>query len=104
MPVLPGMPVTTLRRSPGRSLGLIQVTCARIGRHGGIDQQPLERMIEIPVIDDVLVIPDDLSGVGVQRQRRVVIEVLSCRCRRAGTWARARSRTCRRTAGSARRS
>ena len=33
-------------------------------------------MIEIPVIDDVLVVPDDLAGVGVNRQRAVVIEVL----------------------------
>ena len=33
-------------------------------------------MIEIPVIDDVLVVPDDLAGVGVEGERRVVIEVL----------------------------
>ena len=33
-------------------------------------------MIEIPVIDDVLVVPDDLAGVGVERERRVVIQVL----------------------------
>ena len=37
---------------------------------------PLERMIEIPVIDDVLVVPDDLAGVGVNGERAVVIEVL----------------------------
>ena len=32
-------------------------------------------MIEVPVIDDVLVVPDDLSGVGVERERGVVVEV-----------------------------
>ena len=47
----------------------------RIRRDGGLDQQPLERMIEIPVIDDVLVVPDDLAGVGVERERGVVVEV-----------------------------
>jgi hypothetical protein len=34
-------------------------------------------MIEIPVIDDVLVVPDDLAGVDVERERRVVVEVLA---------------------------
>ena len=33
-------------------------------------------MIQIPVIDDVLVVPDDLAGVGIQGERAVVIEVL----------------------------
>ena len=33
-------------------------------------------MIEIPVVDDVLVVPDDLAGVGIEGERRVVIEVL----------------------------
>ena len=58
---------------------------ARIRRDGCVDQQPLKRMIEIPVIDHVLVIPDDLAGIGIQRQRRVVIQILSCHCPPAGT-------------------
>jgi hypothetical protein len=33
-------------------------------------------VVEIPVIDDVLVIPDNFAGVGVDRERAVVIEVL----------------------------
>ncbi len=48
----------------------------RVRRHDGIDDEALERMIEIPVIDDVLVVPDDLAGVGIQRQRGVVVQVL----------------------------
>ncbi len=40
-----------------------------------MDQQAFEGMIEIPVIDDVLVVPDNLSGIGVQRQRAVVVEI-----------------------------
>jgi hypothetical protein len=35
-----------------------------------------ERMVEIPVIDDVLVVPGDLAGIGVNGQRAVVVEVL----------------------------
>src|SRR6185503_16124006 len=42
----------------------------------GVDEQTLERMVEIPVVDDVLEVPDDLARVGVERERRVVIEVL----------------------------
>ena len=62
--VLPGIrdhlaPLTRLhlRVDPGHFL--------RIGSNGGFDEQALEGMIEVPVIDDVLVVPDDLSGVGV---------------------------------------
>jgi hypothetical protein len=33
-------------------------------------------MVEIPVIDDVLVVPDDLAGVGIERERGVVVQVL----------------------------
>ncbi len=33
-------------------------------------------MIEIPVVVEVLVVPDDLARIGVERQRRVVIQVL----------------------------
>ena len=69
------MPVTTLRRSPGLSRGLIHGDFLRIRRDRGLDQQPLEGMIVIPVIDDVLVVPHDLAGVGVQGQRGVVVQV-----------------------------
>src|SRR5688572_15076645 len=33
-------------------------------------------MVEVPVIDCVLVVPDRLAGFGPQRERRVAIEVL----------------------------
>ena len=76
MPVLPGMPVMTLRTSPERTRGLIHCTALRIGRDGRVDEQALERMVEVPVIDDVLEVPDDLARVRVDRERRVVVEVL----------------------------
>ena len=44
-------------------------------RHSRVDEQALEWMIEIPMIHEVLVVPDHLAGVGIQRERRVVIEV-----------------------------
>jgi hypothetical protein len=65
LPLLPG---TQPRVDPAHR--------ALLGGHGGIDQQPLERVVEIPVIDHVLVVPHDLAGIGVQRQRAIVIEVL----------------------------
>src|SRR5690606_28810632 len=37
----------------------------RVRRDGRLDQDPLERMIEIPVIDDVLEMPHDLAGIRV---------------------------------------
>ena len=76
MPVLPGMPVMTLRRSPGRTRGLIHLTADASGGRLRLDEQPFERMVEIPVIDDVLEVPDDLARLDVERERRVVIEVL----------------------------
>ena len=33
-------------------------------------------MIEVPVIDGVLVVPDRLAGLGAQRERGVVVQVL----------------------------
>ena len=47
----------------------------RVGRHRGVDQQPLVRMVEVPVVVQMLVEPHDLPGVGVQREGRVVVEV-----------------------------
>ena len=49
---------------------------ARIGRHRRVDQQPLIRMVQVPVVVEVLVIPADLAGIAVDGERRVVIEVL----------------------------
>ena len=66
MPVLPGMPVITRRFSPGLILGLIHATSFGFGATAVSTQQPLERVVEVPVIDDVLVVPHDLAGVGVQ--------------------------------------
>ncbi len=43
--------------------------------NGRIDQQTLEWMIEIPVIDDVLKVPDDLAGIDIESQRRIVIQM-----------------------------
>ena len=37
---------------------------AGVGRHSSVDQHPLERMIEVPVIDRVLVVPDGLARRG----------------------------------------
>ena len=76
MPVLPGMPVITLRRLAGLQARIDPRDLARFGRDRGVDEQPLERMIEIPVVDQMLVVPDDLAGRGIERERRVVIEVL----------------------------
>ena len=47
----------------------------RIRVHRRVNQQSLERMIEIPVIDHVLVIPGHFAGVEMQRQCRVVVEI-----------------------------
>jgi hypothetical protein len=55
---------------------LIQLTREESGETGGIDQQALEGMIEIPIVDDMLVIPNNLVGLRVRRERRVVIEIL----------------------------
>ena len=41
----------------------------------GVDQEALERVVEIPVVVHVLVVPDDLARITVQRERRVVVEV-----------------------------
>ncbi len=45
------------------------------GRHLGVDEDAIERVVEVPMIDDVLVVPHDLAGVGVQSQRRGVVEI-----------------------------
>jgi hypothetical protein len=49
---------------------------ARVGRDRGFDQQPLERVVEIPVVDHMLVVPDNPAGLPVERQRGIVIKVL----------------------------
>ena len=55
----------------------------RVRRDRGLDEQALERMIEVPVIDDVLVVPDDLAGVGVRARAWSCDRGAACRCRRA---------------------
>ena len=47
----------------------------RVGRDGGVEQDALEGMVEVPVVVHVLVVPADLAGVDVEGQRRVVVEV-----------------------------
>ena len=46
-----------------------------IGRDRRVHQQTLKRVVEVPVVVQVLVIPDDLAGIGIERERRVVIQV-----------------------------
>ena len=76
MPVLPGHARDDLARLAAAHAGIDPLHRVRIRCDDGIDEQPLERMIEIPVIDDVLEVPDDLARIGVECQRRVVVEVL----------------------------
>ena len=60
----------------GLELGIDPGDLRGVGGDGGVDQDAFEGMVEIPVIDDVLVIPDDLAGVGIDGQRAVVIQIL----------------------------
>ena len=76
-PVFPGTPVITLRSSPARSRGLIQLV-SRVGRDHRVDEQALEGMVHVPVVVQV-VVPANLAGVGVERERRVMVEVLPVR-------------------------
>ena len=48
---------------------------ARVRRHRRVHQDALERVIEVPVVVQVLVVPHDSARVGVERQRRVVVEM-----------------------------
>ena len=50
------------------SFGFIHGDVTRVGRHSGVHKHSFEGMIEIPVVDNVLVVPHDLSGVGVQER------------------------------------
>ena len=86
---LPGLPVQRiddagLAGNPGHDpaglagldAGVDPGDLARIRRDGGVDQEPLERMVEVPTVVQVLVVPDDFAGVGVEGQGGVVVEVL----------------------------
>src|SRR5206468_3736943 len=55
-------------------------------RHGGVDEQSFERMIKVPMINDVLVVPHDLPCIRVQSERRVVIQVLVIISRKHEFW------------------
>ena len=57
------------------SVDLFQATASGSGADRGVDEQALERMVEVPVVVQVLVVPDDLAPVGVQREGRVVVQV-----------------------------
>ena len=46
-----------------------------VGRDRGVEQHPLEGVVEVPVVVQVLVVPDDLAGVGVEGEGRVVVQV-----------------------------
>ena len=52
---------------------------ARVGRDRGVDQDALEGVVEIPVVDEMLVVPGDLAGGHLERQGGVVVEVLVLR-------------------------
>src|SRR5262249_7632050 len=73
---LTGNPCDDFSPLAGLDLRIDPRNFSRIGRNNGVDKNSLERMIEIPMIDDVLVVPDDLSGICIQGKRRIVIEVL----------------------------
>ena len=57
-------------------LGLIQSTSEASRTHSRIHDQTLEGMIQIPMIDQMLVVPLDLTRVGIQCEGRVVIQVV----------------------------
>ena len=48
----------------------------RIRRHGRVDENALVRVVEVPVVDEVLIVPGDLARFPADRQRRVVVQVL----------------------------
>ena len=47
-----------------------------VGSHCGVYQQALKRMVQIPVIIEMLVIPTNLTGFKLQRQGAVVIKMI----------------------------
>ena len=47
-----------------------------IGGHCGVHEQALKRMVHIPVIIEMLVVPAYLTGIYLQRQGTVVIQIL----------------------------
>ena len=76
MPVLPGMPVNARRSSPGRMRGLIQATADGSGGTAVSTSSRSKRVVEVPVVVQMLVVPDALAGVAVQGERRVVVQVI----------------------------
>ena len=57
-----GMPVSTCRTAPGSSRGLIQGHRVGIRGHRRVYEQPLEGVVEVPVVVQVPVVPADLAG------------------------------------------
>ena len=78
-PVFPGMPVITLRTSPARNRGLIQLMASRSGATTVSTSSRSNGWSMSQWSIQVLVIPAHLAGVGVERNRRVVVEVLEVR-------------------------
>ena len=76
MPVLPGNARDHLALLAGAHARIDPRDLARIGSDGRVDEQALERVIEIPVVEQMLVVPIDLAVAGIERERRVVVEVL----------------------------
>ena len=69
------MPVRTRRSSPRLQPRVDPAHRGRVGPDRRVDEQTLERMVEVPTVVQMLVVPDYLPRVGVQRQGRVVVEV-----------------------------
>ena len=69
------MPVITGRSSPGCRRGLIQATASGSGGDRGVDDQALEGMVDVPVVVQVLVVSSGSRRVGVEGQRRIVVQV-----------------------------
>src|SRR5690606_28625965 len=55
----------------------------RVWRNVRIDENTFKRMIEVPLTADVLLVPDDLTSIGIDGEGRGLIEVLSIRIIRA---------------------
>src|SRR5262249_26917538 len=72
---LAGYPRQDFAAFAGLDLRIDPENIPRIRRDCRIDKQALERMIEVPMIDDMLIIPDDLSRIRIQGKRRIVVEM-----------------------------
>ena len=76
MPVLPGDAGHDPPHLAGPQPRVDPLDRVRVRRDRGVDEDALERVVEVPTVVEVLVVPDDLAGVGVEGEGRVVVEVL----------------------------